>query len=246
MTLKFNLLHIQVVLIHPSSVTHTKREDADDEGNVYRDKQVIAYADKRQNLSMANSGPGQTFLMGCTRVDPMAYIIFGSHEIQMTRDALECDGWLPIGGNLDTLEQVRHMKVLFESSMQRVFEGIIMSKASERSSYRRRYDTLGNGAENEADDLGDVDSKRALSSREKQELDFLARDLVRILEKAGEERLISQSRRNSRPATPLDSPRMAPRSFGFRSGTSTPNYLAHNSRPATPSRLSSRFDAPFR
>jgi small subunit ribosomal protein S24e len=99
-------------------------------------------------------------------------------------------------------------------------------------------------------ELDDDDGRNdySLSSEEIKELDFLTRDIVRILNRYSEERIATQSRHNSRPGTPMGSPAFASLrlpSVGSRSGHSTPYNMgsAYSSRPGTPSRLSrnSRF-----
>ncbi|KAJ7786314.1 P-loop containing nucleoside triphosphate hydrolase protein [Mycena metata] len=199
----------KLTFIHPSSVNnrkHTMTEHQDE-------KQLYAFMEKRQNTTVSSTP--QTTLVTTTRLDPLTYMLFGAYKLQVTERGLDCDGWLPIVGNLDALDDIQRLKTLMESSMLRVFEGITMNKRQARATLPvlpREEE-----AESEADDEEIKDL--SLSRDEVKELDFLTRDIVRILNRYSDERARSQSRHSSRPATP----------YG-RSGFSTP------SRPGTPSR----------
>jgi small subunit ribosomal protein S24e len=183
------------------------------------EKQLYAFMEKRQNATTSSSP--QTNLVTTTRLDPLTYMLFGAYKLQVTERGLDCDGWLPIVGNLDALDDIQRLKTLMESSMLRVFEGITMSRRQSRAAnlpvLPREEEP-----ESEADDEDIKDL--SLSREEVKELDFLTRDIVRILNRFSDERMLSQSRQSSRPATP----------YG-RSGFSTPGNA---SRPATPSRSS--------
>jgi small subunit ribosomal protein S24e len=219
--------------------------DLNENETIY-EKQLYAFAEKRQNLSTgASSASASTFLVTTTRLDPMTYVLFGAYEIEVTERGLDCDGWLPIVGNIDGLDDVQRLKTLMEACMLRVFEGIVMGKQK-----RHRRDMIPILPREEADDDDDDDQRNdySLSEEEIRELDLLTRDIVRILNRYSEERVATQSQHNSRPGTPMDSPAFASLklpSVGPKSGYSTPYNIgsAYNSRPGTPSRLSrnSRF-----
>jgi small subunit ribosomal protein S24e len=202
------------------------------------EKQIYAYAEKRQNLTVAGQTP-QMYLINTTRLDPMTYLLFGADAIQVTERGLECDEWLPIVGNLDALDDIQRLKALMESCMLRVFEGIHMKKS--RTGPLR----LGTPAREE-DEAGEemLNEDLSLSPREISDLDMVTRDIVRILNRYSDERMVSQSTTSSRNATPTASPAFSTsRLPGSRSGYSTPYGIgsAYNSRPGTPSRLSRSF-----
>ncbi|KAJ7487601.1 P-loop containing nucleoside triphosphate hydrolase protein [Mycena galericulata] len=200
----------KMTFIHPSSVNnrkHTMSEQHDE-------KQLYAFMEKRQNTT--TSSTPQTTLVTTTRLDPLTYMLFGAYKLQVTERGLDCDGWLPIVGNLDALDDIQRLKTLMESSMLRVFEGIIMNRRQSRAA---NMPVLPREEEPESE-ADDEDIKDLSMSREEvKELDFLTRDIVRILNRYSDERVATQSRQSSRPATP----------YG-RSGFSTPGA----SRPATP------------
>ncbi|KAH9835555.1 P-loop containing nucleoside triphosphate hydrolase protein [Rhodofomes roseus] len=228
------------VFIHPSSVNHRRRERAESEdlNSALTEKQIIAYTEKRQNLTSGQSHPDM-YLITTSRLDPLTYILFGAFNIEVTFRGLECDEWLPIVGRQDALDDVERLKRLMEACMLRVFEGIIAgrSKANNRRLPQRNEDR-----EDESGDEDDSPQDRSLSAMEVKELDVMTRDIVRILNEYGTYRVAMQSQHNSRPATPMDSPVWASNRLpGTRSGYSTPAYnmgSAYNSRPSTPSRLS--------
>ena len=129
---------------------------------------------------------------------------------------------------------------MLESCLLRVFEGITKMRAT-------RHAPVMEGKEDESGDEDDDVRDLPLSGTEIKELDFLASDIVAILNNYGAYRAASQSRPSTRPATPMDSPfwsaSMLPPSgaSGARSGYSTPRYMsnvAFSSRPGTPSRFS--------
>lgn len=205
------------------------------------EKQIFAFTEKRRNVSAASGSNAQTFLVTTTRLDPMTYMLFGAYNLQVTDRGLECDNWLPIVGNLDALDDIQRLKTLMEACMLRVFEGITMGGR------HRKGQSLPVLPREEESESGYEDETRdySMSTDEVKELDYITRDVVRILNGYSDERISSQSRQNSRPATPMGSPLMPamrlPGGSSF-SGYSTPTYgSTYNSRPGTPSKLSRRF-----
>lgn len=208
------------------------RSSEDDTSLLQGAKQLYAYAEKRQNLTVAGQTP-QMYLINTTRLDPMTYLLFGANDIQVTERGLECDEWLPIVGNLDVLDDLQRLKTMMEACMLRVFEGIHMSKirtGSHLTGIPAREDEAGVEVPNK--DL-------SFSPRELSDLDSITRDIVRILNRYSDERMSTQSAASSRNATPMASPAFSTSRLP-RSGYSTPFGVgsAYNSRPSTPSRLS--------
>lgn len=161
-------------------------------------KQIYAFAEKRRNISIATNGSPMTFLVTTTRLDPMTYVLFGAHKVESSDKGLKCDGWVPIVGHIDGLEDVSQLKSLMDACMLRVYEGIIMGR-------RQRRDViplLPREEESEAWDDDDDAPDYSLSRDEVKELDLLSRDIVGILNKYSEERIQALSRQNSRPSTP--------------------------------------------
>ena len=232
----------QQVSIHPSSVNHRKKEMPPPDNAPLREKQIIAFAEKRQNISVVTSNP-QKFIVTTTRLDPMSYMLFGAYNIQVAGRGLECDEWLPVAGNQAALDQIARLKEAMDLCFLRIYEGIIMAK---RNRHGRVIIPRPEEKEQESDDDGDDERGQAhardlsLSSTEIGEFEDLTRNLVYVLDHYFDERIASQSVTNSRPATPVDSPYFGlSRLPSMRSGTSTPYNIgsAFNSRPGTPSRL---------
>ncbi|KAH8120327.1 hypothetical protein DFH11DRAFT_54456 [Phellopilus nigrolimitatus] len=186
------------------------------------------------------------YLVGCTRLDLMTYVLFGAHNLRATEYGLECDDWLPMVGNIDALDDVRRLKLLMENCMLRVFEGIRHMRGSRRPVPNNKYVPPFARVRDIDEDESGVDAAQdekqgPLSPEEIKELDAFTSSIARILDRYAEEQRRYQSRKNSRPATPTLTPSMAARGLpgsGWRSGTSTP--LRYDSRPSTPSRLTSR------
>ena len=235
-----------MTFIHPSSVNHRKRELREQDGVFPSEKQLYAYAEKRQNISAPGGGGAQMYLITTTRLDPMTYMLFGAYHLEVAERGLVCDGWLPIQGNLDALDDIQRLKTLLDSCMLRVFEGITMARR--RRQRKMPLPVLPREEEAESGDEEDDRKDLAMSPIEVKELDLFTRDIVRILNRYSEERIASQSRQNSRPATPMGSPSLSSvRLPGGPLGSSWSGYsspynvgLAYNSRPSTPSRLSRR------
>jgi small subunit ribosomal protein S24e len=231
-------------MIHPSSVNNRRRElaqqaeqseDKDKQANApAEEKQLYAFVEKRRNDTVG--GSATTFLVTTTRLDPLVYILFGAHNVEVVQGGLECDGWLPIKGDLRTLDDIWRLKTSLEMAMLRVFEGILMSRHRGKSKLR----VLPREAEDEAewedeDDLRDY----SLSKDEVRDLDEMTNAFVNLLNAYSDERIATQSVHNSRAGTPVGSPffnsgRPLPPSAGPASGRNTPYY---QSRPGTPSRF---------
>ncbi|KAI6162189.1 hypothetical protein EDD17DRAFT_1776997 [Pisolithus thermaeus] len=230
----------KTTFIHPSSVNHRKYIQPTMEYAFEGEKQIYAFAEKRQNLT--------TFLINTTRLDPMTYLLFGANDIVVTERGLECDGWLPVVGNLAVLDDIQRLKALMETCMLRVYDGILMNQRRRGRTRRRTIPARDNADEIDDDDfsLGDDPS---MSPREVTELDMVTRDVVRILNRFSEERLALQSQSTSRSATPIASPAFSSSrlpNIGSRSGYLTPYGAesAYNSRPAMSSKLSKGFKFP--
>ncbi|TFY79151.1 hypothetical protein EWM64_g4864 [Hericium alpestre] len=166
----------KATFIHPSSVNHRKREIRDDSPMV--EKQIIAFAEKRQNISVAGANiNAQMSLMTTTRLDPMTYVLFGAYRIEVTERGLECDDWLPIVGNIYALDDLQRLKTMLEGCMARVYEGIVNKRRQTRAPT-----PVAPREEEESGDEEPSDTKdHSLSSLEVKQLDLLTRDIVRIL-----------------------------------------------------------------
>lgn len=163
-----------------------------------------------------SSGSGSTFLRNTTRLDPLTYVLFGAYEAKMGERGLECDEWLPIQSHSTSmLSALALLKAQLDDCMLRVFDGISNANAqrlqarmtlSRKFTYASRSTLSADQAMNMEDKEVDEESSTKatpLSSEEIMELDFLTRDIVQALDMYSEERMSSQSRRNSRPATPF-------------------------------------------
>ncbi|KAL9937781.1 hypothetical protein V8E36_003326 [Tilletia maclaganii] len=114
------------VFVHPSSLCH-KRYKKTEPDLAKGETELIAFGEKTRNTSgvtaTSNSTP-QTMLRMCTRVDPLSYILFGSYDIRVDHRGLHCDGWLPVTGNINALDDVERLKAVLNVCMLRVFQGI--------------------------------------------------------------------------------------------------------------------------
>lgn len=201
------------------------------------------------------------YLVGCTRLDPMTYVLFGAYNLEASNDSgLICDDWIPLRGNSDVLDDIRSLKLLMESCMLRVFEGANSLDGSRRKRmtrgayvppFRRQNrdnEESESGAEDEDEDLVAERGRNRgpLSQKEIKELDRFTHGIVQVLNRFADERMQSRSRYNSRPATPIGSggtPTMAGRSLPPIDGnvrSLPPLEGAWRSGTSTPSRFDSR------
>ncbi|PFH54478.1 hypothetical protein AMATHDRAFT_72275 [Amanita thiersii Skay4041] len=221
----------KVTFMHPSSVNHRKREILPES---HGEKQLIAFAEKRRNLTSGTSA--QTFLITTTKLNPMAYMLFGAYKLQAVHRGLECDNWLPIVGRSEYLDNVHRLKMVIDSCMLRVFDGIAIGRRQ-----RKGNRVLRNSREEEPESE-DEDMMKAtpMSPEELGDLDYLTGSVVKVLDRFHEEQLMLHSRQNSVPATPIASPFLQSLRLGSASGYSTPTTQGSmfSSRPGTPSRLS--------
>jgi hypothetical protein len=170
-----------------------------------------------------------TYLRNVTRLDPLTYMLFGAYNLIVTRRGLECDGWLPVTGNLYALDDLQRLKALLERCMLRVFEGVGKSLVQGRDARRRDTrgtvhvrkgnsridDTEGDGdvEEGEMESGDDEDGYQATKStrqsgplllEEVKELELLTTDVVKVLEAYANEReggSVVASRPPSRPVS---------------------------------------------
>ncbi|KAF9270217.1 P-loop containing nucleoside triphosphate hydrolase protein [Marasmius fiardii PR-910] len=217
----------KMVMVHPSSVNYTSKKHVDGfEHNKFMiNKQIYAFGEKRQNLSTTTNTA--TFIVNSTRLEPLIYMLFGAYSVKADDQGVLCDDWIIITGNLDALDDVRELKRLVDACMLRVYEGILMTKRHNRENL-----PVISREESEFDDT-EGERNLALSPKEMRELDYLSRDLVKIMNKYHEERRAAESRSQT-PNTP-------PRGLGAfppmsSSGYSTPLGMrtAFNSRASTP------------
>ena len=227
-------------------------------------KHILAFTEKVRNVSVASTAANaQTFLRNTTRLDIITYLLFGAYQVRHAENGLECDDWLPIQGSQYLLERAQELKSLLEGCMLRVFEGISAANSqklqdrimrSQARSALKGNDDVGGTSEQDRDDDDQDDKATSLDQEEIVEIDLLTNDVVEILEMFSEERIASQSRRTSRPNTPISlrpSPSMgaAPlpnvgagsaftqgirQMLASRPGSGTP----YHSRPQTPLRES--------
>lgn len=237
-----------MTFMHPSSVNNlVKKKALGEDDNQKIEKTLFAFAEKRQNVSTGNAN-AQMFLVTTTRIDPMSYVLFGAYNIIVVERGLECDGWLPVVGNSDALDDIQRLKTYMDASMLRVFEGIVMNRRRRRA---QNLPVLPREEESESDDDEPALKDYSLSPTEVKELDLLTRDIVGILNRYAEERQRWASKYNSRAPsrapTPTNSAFSSLRlpdssSSAPASGRTTPYNLGSvfASRPGTPSRLRDR------
>lgn len=204
----------KVTFISPASVCHPKHaKGKEDETVSLGDKELFTFAEKSRNVSQVGGGGAMTMLRTVTRLDPLTYMIFGSHQIRGTQDGVICDDWLPMRGFMGALWDVDRLKHVMDASMLRVFEGIGSSLAVPSNQTRSS-----NGVSDGWDDPGatndqdnDDDSPQAfgdrsdltLARREADEFKELIDGIVRILDGYAAERAsIASSRNSTRPSSP--------------------------------------------
>jgi HrpA-like RNA helicase len=117
------------VFIHGSSVNSRKREVGGPEMPSASfnpaEKRIYAFGEKTRNIPPGGTAASaMTQLRNTTRLDPMTYMLFGAYDLAGTSRGLECDGWLPVTGNVYALDDVQRLKTLLDACLLRVFEGV--------------------------------------------------------------------------------------------------------------------------
>ncbi|KAK0534954.1 hypothetical protein OC834_001687 [Tilletia horrida] len=157
-------------LMHAGSLCH-KKFTKDDPSLQKGETELIAFGEKTRNTSgvtaTSNSNPS-TMLRMCTRIDPLSYLLFGSYDIRVDHRGLKCDGWLPVTGNIDALDDVERLKAVLNVCMLRVFQGIgkrpWRNREQDRNQQQQRGGPRLNGNRRDADE--DEDEMEDLSDGE--------------------------------------------------------------------------------
>ncbi|BEI84358.1 hypothetical protein CcaverHIS002_0409620 [Cutaneotrichosporon cavernicola] len=199
----------KTVFIHPSSVNSRRREMGGPEEPSASfhpaEKRLYAFGEKSRSVQPGNANAGITSLRSVTRLDPMTYMLFGAYEVYATGRGLECDGWLPVTGNLHALDDVQRLKSYLDTCMLRVFEGLSKALSRERdtrsqanrnavdvrsgsSRIRERTVDLDDSKENESEDEDDMPSmseharlQNELARRQTRKIEPLSGDEIREL-----------------------------------------------------------------
>lgn len=178
--------------VHPSSVCSFKfaKKTPGLESNVY------AFAEKVRNVSKPASGGGgsaTTYLRGCTRLDPLAYMLFGATEARSAASGLECDNWLPVAGHYGALDVIERIKATMDTCLLRVFEGLHQRHVRPPTRSQRGGRRLGKSPgppppqdDPDDDQYEDEDevtppSMRALSDKEMEQLESMTSGVVQLL-----------------------------------------------------------------
>lgn len=197
-------------LMHPSSICHTKftKHKPWDAANM-GEKEIFAFSEKIRNASGSAGNNASTMLRGCTRLDPLTFMLFGATEVRVLGEGVECDFWLPITGNTDSLDNLEKLRSIMDVIMLRVFEGIgkrrkDASPQTQRGA--RRVEDVdeyeGIDDEDEDEELGDR-TDLSLSPQEIGEFEYMSQGIVHILDGYAQERgWASSSRGSTRPASP--------------------------------------------
>ncbi|GJJ09692.1 hypothetical protein Clacol_003916 [Clathrus columnatus] len=185
----------KITIIHPSSINSSRLNDPDEEP--FQERQIIAFTEQRQNITVGLGNPAPS-LVGTSRIEALHYILFGAYHLRATRQGLECDGWVPIVAPQDTLDSIHQLRTLTDQCMLRVYEGISHSGRKHHIKGTSVTAPVDDFKENPGSNRHSPIRNYQLNATEVQELDFLTRDLVRILDKFNHERRnISSGRRAS-------------------------------------------------
>ncbi|WFC99552.1 RNA helicase [Malassezia yamatoensis] len=179
--------------VHPSSVCSLKFTKQKPDPRFASGRELLAFSEKVRNTSGATStsqGNAVTFLRGCTRLDPLSYILFGAYEARAAGHGLECDRWLPVTGSYDALEYSERLKEVMDACVIRILEGLgkrkrhnarhsnvqTPSSSNEHSEDEDRFEYL------DEDQKEDLLKDRSLSHREIEEFENITTSLVNILD----------------------------------------------------------------
>ena len=194
-------------LMHPSSICHTKftKHKPWDAANM-GEKEIFAFSEKIRNASGSAGNNASTMLRGCTRLDPLTFMLFGATEVRVLGEGVECDYWLPITGNFESLDNLEKLRSIMDVIMLRVFEGIGKRRKDPKQQARRTGEDLEEYEDGEDEDEdGDWGDRTdlSLSAQEIGEFEYMTQGVVHILDGYAQERgWASSSRGSTRPASP--------------------------------------------
>lgn len=164
-------------------------------------------------------------LRSTTRLDPLGYMLFGARNLESSDRGLMGDGWLPIVGRVDALDDVERLKKILDASLLRVFDGLQASLARDQRGYRPPAERDDNDEQEDDPETGILQDDAILNEQEVSDLDGLGRDVVHLLNRYSEERLQEDAlRAASRPDSRTDfriagGPTVAGLHFGPPSGS---------------------------
>ncbi|KAJ9475751.1 hypothetical protein PHBOTO_005852 [Pseudozyma hubeiensis] len=193
-------------LMHPSSICHTKftKHKPWDAANM-GEKEIFAFSEKIRNASGSAGNNASTMLRGCTRLDPLTFMLFGATEVRVLGEGVECDFWLPITGNTDSLDNLEKLRSIMDVIMLRVFEGIgkVKKDGARKGTKREDEDEDEVGDDEEDDEEWGNRTDLSLSAQEIGEFEYMSQGIVHILDGYAQERgWGSSSRGSTRPASP--------------------------------------------
>ena len=181
-------------MVHPSSVCHYKYEGGQ-RAHLPKGSEVLMYGEKSRNVSSGAQGASPTFLRSCTRIDPLAFMLFGASDARVVADGLECDGWLPVTGYFDALDNAERLKAAMDLCMLRVFEGIgkrrqrqdtnvaiLQQDAAEQSAANELAMPPSVSWDSDDETIDAANTDRSLSPREIEEIEQLTSGVVRVLD----------------------------------------------------------------
>ncbi len=169
--------------MHPSSICHTKftKHKPWDAANM-GEKEIFAFSEKIRNASGSAGNNASTMLRGCTRLDPLTFMLFGATEVRVLGEGVECDYWLPITGNVESLDNLEKLRSIMDVIMLRVFEGIGKRKTPDAGRRRDVGDEDEGGEEDEdGEEWGDR-TDLSLSAQEIGEFEYMSQGIVHILD----------------------------------------------------------------
>lgn len=203
-----------------SSVNHPTRLPAPPTESL-NDASLYAFVEKTRNLAPgAKESSAQIVIRQTTELDPLTYMLFGSHDLGASQEAvgksrLLADSWLSVEGESSALQVVQRLKSYLNTSMLRVFEGLSRSLGQSRESRidrsRNSVDVAEQGSsvirgDNEdGDDVSDDEKEveegddetdrvvQPLFPAEIKELGFLTTDVVRVLDAYAAERTAART-----------------------------------------------------
>ncbi|SPO41704.1 related to ATP-dependent RNA helicase [Pseudozyma flocculosa] len=246
--------------IHPASVCHLKyTKHKHDDASHTGERELIAFSEKVRNTSMQTSGGASnamTMLRGCTRLDPLTYMLFGAYDVRVTSSGIECDDWLPITGNLDALDDLERLKAIMDVVMLRQQQRRGGNNSNSNNNNNNNNKQLGarsdwddvdqaqdEGGEDDDDDEWGDRTDLSLSAQEIGEFERMTMGIVHVLDGYSHERLASHSIGSSRASTRPGTPSTLASGGGggggayYEGGSGVPSNGGSrwNSRPQTPS-----------
>ena len=210
------------------------------------EREILAFGEKSVTVAAGKKASSQQVtLRDTSRLDPLVYVLFGAHQLDVSSDGLRCDSWLPVRGNVSLLECVGRsrlradrrsdmcrLKDTLNDSLLRVFDGLgaSLARRTQSSPGAARRPPVQVSADDDgenADDIAEISltETETLTATELHELDALTAGVAHLLARYRDARLSRERQMRGTGAVDFPpAPSSRAQSYGGTSRTPSLTY----------------------